>query len=397
MLKGKRILLAVTGGIAIYKACDIVSRLKKLGADVKVIMTKHATEFVSPLTFQSMSLNYVVTDMFEEPKSWDVEHITLAQWADLCLVAPATANVIGKLYQGIADDMVSTVLMATKAPIMIAPAMNTGMYTNPVVQRNIKGLSELGYLFVEPASGRLACGDLGLGKLQDPAIIVERVKHELLKGESLKGMKAVVTAGPTQEAIDPFRYITNHSSGKMGYALAEALYYRGADVTLVTGPTHLEAPQGVEVVAVTSTNDMFEELMKREASDIIIKAAAVSDYGPEVVEQEKIKKSGDMSLSLVRRPDILKTLGEKKLAKVLVGFAAETSTPLEYGKSKLEKKNADMMIVNDISKKGAGFKSDTNQVVILTKNNEAESIPMMPKRELADEIINRIEKLLTEE
>lgn len=391
MLKGKHIVIGVTGGIAVYKVVDVVSRLKKLNAEVTVIMTKHATEFVTPLTFRSLSLNYVVADMFEEPKTWNVEHISIAQRADLFLVAPATANIIGKINHGIADDMVTTVVMATKAPVYIAPAMNTGMYTNPIVEQNIQDLSEKGYHFIEPDAGRLACGDMGMGKLAQPERIVDRVVKALTK-QDLVGKTVLVTAGPTQEAIDPVRYITNHSSGKMGYEIADAARKRGAKVILVSGPTHLPCPSGVKRLAVVSTQDMYDVVMVHmDAADIIVKAAAVADYTPSDYSDQKLKKSDDdMQIPLKRTQDIALAIKEKKTNQIVVGFAAESENIIENAKKKVEKKDFDFLVCNDISAEGAGFKSDTNIVSIIDKTGTVKHYEKMLKRELAEIILDKV-------
>lgn len=392
MLKGKHIVIGVTGGIAVYKVVDVVSRLKKLGADITVIMTENATKFVTPLTFKSLSLNYVVADMWEEPRTWQVEHISIAQRADLFLMAPATANIIGKMAYGIADDMVSTVVMATKAPIWVAPAMNTGMYTNPVVQENITKLKGLGYHFIEPDAGRLACGDIGMGKLASPERIVDTVVNFMVK-KDLEGKKVLITAGPTQEAIDIVRYITNHSSGKMGYALAEAAAARGAEVTLISGPVHIPVPTGVKVVDVVSAKDMYEAVMAHmDDADLIIKSAAVADYTPLDYSETKLKKSDDdLNIPLKRTKDIALEVGQKKEGKIFIGFAAESDHVIENAKKKIEKKNFDFIVCNDIKQPGAGFKSDTNIVSIIDKTGHVEQLESMPKREIADIILDKLE------
>ncbi len=391
MLNGKHIVIGVTGGIAVYKVVDVVSRLKKLGAEITVIMTKHATEFVTPLTFRSLSLNYVVVDMFEEPKTWNVEHISIAQRADLFLMAPATANIMGKMVSGIADDMVSTVVMATKAPVFIAPAMNTGMYTNPVVQRNMKDLKSLGYHFIDPDSGRLACGDIGVGKLASPERIVETISNFLVK-KDLEGKKILITAGPTQEAIDPVRYITNHSSGKMGYAIAEAARDRGAEVTLVSGPVNIEKLSGVNTIDVITASEMYEAVMKKmDEMDIIVKAAAVADYKPSNYSGEKVKKSDDdLSIPLERTKDIAFEISKKKSHQKVVGFAAESENVIENAKKKIAKKDFDFIVSNDIKKSGAGFKSDTNIVSIIDKSGEVMHYELLQKREIADIILDKL-------
>lgn len=391
MLKGKHIVIGVTGGIAVYKVVDVVSRLKKLGAEITVIMTKHATEFVTPLTFRSLSLNYVVVDMFEEPKTWNVEHISIAQRADLFLMAPATANVIGKMVHGIADDMVTTVVMATKAPVYIAPAMNTGMYTNPVVERNMDELKKLGYHFIDPDAGRLACGDVGMGKLASPERIVDTLVEALNPGD-LTGRKILITAGPTQEAIDPVRFITNHSSGKMGYEIARAAARRGADVTLVSGPVALEAPKGAEVVRVVSTQDMYEAVMDRmDQMDVIVKAAAVADYTPLNYSVQKVKKADDdLSIPLKRTQDIALAIKERKKDQVFVGFAAESEHVHENALKKVKKKSFDFIVCNDISQEGAGFKSDTNIVSIIDQEGHQVDYEQMLKSQLADIILDKV-------
>ncbi len=391
MLNGKHIVIGVTGGIAVYKVVDVVSRLKKLGAEITVIMTKHATEFVTPLTFRSLSLNYVVVDMFEEPKTWNVEHISIAQRADLFLMAPATANIMGKMVSGIADDMVSTVVMATKAPVFIAPAMNTGMYTNPVVQRNMEDLKSLGYHFIDPDSGRLACGDIGLGKLASPERIVDTISNFLVK-KDFEGKKILITAGPTQEAIDPVRYITNHSSGKMGYAIAEAARDRGAEVTLVSGPVNMGKLSGVETIDVVTASEMYETVMEKMSEmDIIVKAAAVADYKPSNYSGEKVKKSDDdLSIPLERTKDIALEISKKKSHQKVVGFAAESENVIENAKKKIVKKDFDFIVSNDIKKSGAGFKSDTNIVSIIDKSGEVMHYELLQKREIADIILDKL-------
>ncbi|MFT9494282.1 bifunctional phosphopantothenoylcysteine decarboxylase/phosphopantothenate--cysteine ligase CoaBC [Anaerosolibacter sp.] len=396
MLTNKNVVLGVTGGIAVYKAADVVSRLRKLGINVHVIMTKSAQEFVQPLTFQSLSQNYVVTDMFDEPRTWDVEHISLAQKADLFLIAPATANVIGKIAYGIADDMLTTTVMATKVPVLVAPAMNTNMYENPVVQDNIRKLETRGYTFIEPAAGRLACGDYGKGKLADPEIIVEEVLKMLNIPNDLNGMKLVVTAGPTRESIDPVRYITNHSSGKMGYAIAERAAQRGAEVILISGATNLLTPAGVKRIDINTTHEMYDAVMGQlNWADVFIKSAAVADYRPKAVAENKIKKGdGDWVVELTRNPDILKELGQRKQAEqILVGFAAETQDLITNAKSKVEKKNLDFIVANDLTREGAGFKSDTNIVTIIDREGNQEHYDLMAKKDLADAILSKVKKL----
>ncbi len=392
MLQDKNIVLGVCGGIAAYKACELTSRLRKLGARVHVIMTKSATEFVTPLTFQSLSLNQVVTDQFSAPRYWEIEHISLAKLADAFVIAPATANMIGKLANGIADDMLSTTVMAAKTPVIIAPAMNTNMLDNPVVQRNIDALKALGYIFVEPEEGLLACGDVGKGKLADPAAILERILHVLNPKKDLAGKTVLVTAGPTQEALDPVRFITNHSTGKMGYAVAAIAARRGARVVLVSGPTCLKTPEGVERHNVRSALEMFEKVTALlPESDIIIKSAAVADYAPAEVSGQKIKKSDDeLNIALKRNPDILYELGKMKGSRILVGFAMETENLVENALVKVKKKNLDFIVANDLNVEGAGFGTDTNVVKLIDGDGGIESISIKSKLEIADIILDRI-------
>ena len=397
MLKDKTVVIGVSGGIAVYKTLDVISRLRKLGVNVYVIMTKSATEFVTPLSFQSLSQNYVVCDMFEDPKTWDVEHISLAKRADVFLIAPATANVIGKMANGISDDMLTTTVMATKAKVLIAPAMNTNMYENPIVQRNIGILKDLGYNFVDPESGRLACGDTGKGKLASPETIVEEVVKLLSKEQDLKGTSIVVTAGPTVESIDPMRYITNRSTGKMGYSIAKEAIERGADVTLITGPTNLTPPQNLKkLIKIESANDMYEAVLENlEENDVVIKSAAVADYKPNNYSNKKIKKSDeDLFIQLDRNKDIAQEIGKIKNNKILVGFAAETNDLIENASLKIKKKNLDFIVANDLTKEGAGFGVDTNIVKIIDKNGNITEYPKMKKDEVANVILDKIKLLL---
>ena len=398
MLKDKTVVIGVSGGIAAYKACDVVSRLKKLNANVHVIMTKGATEFVTPLTFQSLSQNYVVSDMFEEPKTWDVEHISLAKKADVFLIAPATANVIGKIANGICDDMLTTTVMATTGKVLIAPAMNTNMYKNPILQRNISTLKELGYNFVNPESGRLACGDVGEGKLASPDTIVEAVV-DLLSNEKkdLEGKKILITAGPTVESIDPVRYLTNRSTGKMGYAIAKIAASRGADVTLVSGPTNIEPPSNIKkLVKVQSAKDMYNAIIDNfDENQVIIKSAAVADYKPKNYCNKKIKKSNDdLVIELDRNKDIAYEIGKIKKDKILVGFAAETNDLIENAKRKVEKKNLDFIVANDLTEEGAGFGTDTNIVKIIDREGNISKYPQMKKDEVAGVILDKVKSLL---
>lgn len=389
----KCVVIGVTGGIAVYKALDVISALRKKDIEVYVIMTESASKFVNPLTFQSISQNMVVTDMFAEPKAWEIQHISLAQKADLMLIAPATANVIGKISNGIADDMLSTTVMATKAKVLIAPAMNTNMYQNPIVQNNISKLKDFGYKFIEPASGRLACGDIGIGKLADVNTIVERVIEELEdKEQDLLGKKVLVSAGPTIAPIDPVRYITNRSTGKMGYAIAKEARDRGAEVILVSGPTNLEPPKNVKIINIKTNEEMKKEILQNfKWADIVIKSAAVADYKPKEYSKEKIKKGeGDLNICLTRDNDILKFLGEIKTHQVLVGFAAESNNVLENAERKLKNKNLDFIVANDITSSDTGFGSEDNKVVILSKNNEKLELEKMSKKEVASNIFDMI-------
>lgn len=394
-LSGKSVVLCVTGGIAAYKAADIISTLRKKGANVFVIMTKSATEFITPLTLEVLSGNRVVTDMFSRDFTWEVEHISLAKRADVFVIAPATANVIGKAAHGIADDMVTTTLMATKAPMVIAPAMNTGMYENQVVQDNITILENRGVRFVQPASGRLACGDSGKGKLAEPETIVNEICAAAMK-QDLKGKTILVTAGPTREAIDPVRFISNHSTGKMGYAIAQNASMRGAKVILVSGPVALETPYGVERVNVSSARDMHDAVISRlDKVDWVIKSAAVGDYRPETTADEKIKKKDDdMSISLVRNPDILAEIGSKKQNHQLVcGFSMETQDLLNNSRAKLQKKNCDMLVANNLKTEGAGFAHDTNVATLLYRDGTHEPLNLMQKDDLASIVLDRLLKL----
>lgn len=387
----KTVILGVTGGIAAYKACEITSRLIKLGINVQVVMTESAQEFIKPLVFQSLTNQPVITDMFEKPSTWEIEHISLAQKADLFLISPATANIIGKVACGIGDDMLSTTIMATKAPVVFAPAMNTAMYQNKIVQKNIGTLKELGYHFINPSEGRLACGDVGVGKLADIDTIIEEVQQILNpKPRDYKGKNIMITAGPTREAIDPVRYISNHSTGKMGYAIAQAAVERGANVTLITGPTHLIPPSGCKVIQVTTTKEMYDEAISAfNECDIVIKAAAPCDYKCETILSSKMKKQGqNISIDLIQNPDILQALGSRKKNQILIGFAAESDHELEYGKEKLQRKNLDMICINNILKDNIGFGYDTNQITIVKRSGEQKTIPLMSKVDLAHKILD---------
>ncbi|MGL4655124.1 MAG: bifunctional phosphopantothenoylcysteine decarboxylase/phosphopantothenate--cysteine ligase CoaBC [Sarcina sp.] len=387
----KCVVVGVTGGIAVYKALDVISKLRKADIDVRVIMTKSATEFVTPLSFQSLSQNMVITDMFAEPKAWEIQHISLAQRADLMLIVPATANIIGKVANGIADDMLSTTIMATTSKVVFAPAMNTQMYKNRIVQDNIAKLKDYGYDFINPASGRLACGDIGEGKLADTEEIVEIVLSKLYETKDLVGKNVVVTAGPTRAEIDPVRFITNKSTGKMGYEIAKEARDRGANVTLVSGTDSIKRPIGVNFVKVNTNEEMFNAVVERfESADIVIKAAAVADYKPKTYSDIKIKKQeGDLSILLERDRDILKTLGSMKKQQILVGFAAESNDLIENATKKLETKNLDYIVANDITSETTGFGSDDNKVTILSKDGRVD-LSQMSKREVAKNIFDMI-------
>ena len=395
ILKNKTILLGVTGCIAAYKSATLASLLVKAGAEVHVIMTENATNFINPITFETLTSNKCIIDTFDRDFEFDVKHVSLAQKADVIMVAPATANVIAKLAHGLADDMLTTTILASKAPKIISPAMNTGMYENPVTQDNMKTLEKYGMEVITPASGRLACGDVGAGKMPEPEILFEHIVRACAYEKDMKGLKVLVTAGPTQEAIDPVRYITNHSSGKMGYSIAKACMLRGADVTLVTGKTSIKPPMFTTVVPITSAQDMYEAVTSRSNEmDIIIKSAAVADYRPMNVATEKVKKKdGDMAIPLERTKDILKYLGEnKKEGQFLCGFSMETENMLENSKAKLVKKNLDMIVANNLKVKGAGFQGDTNIVTLITADSVTE-LPIMTKEEVAFSLLDEILKL----
>ena len=394
MLKNKNILLCVTGGIAAYKMADVASMLVKQEADVHVCMTQNATKFIPAETFSVLTKNKVYIDVFDEnPDDYvNVPHISLGTSADLIMVAPATADIVGKLANGIADDMVSTVVLPARCPILVAPSMNVHMYENKIVQDNIDKLKKYGFKIIEPSSGHLACGYDGKGKLPSPDELVDCIIYELAEEKDLAGKKVLVNAGPTCESIDPVRYITNHSSGKMGYAIAKAAANRGAEVTLCSGPVNLKTPTGVERIDITSAEDMYNEMTKRSSyADIIIMSAAVADYTPENVADEKIKKSdGDMAIKLKRTSDILKTIGsEKKEGQIIVGFSMETENVLENSRKKLESKNADMICANSLRTPGAGYQVDTNIITIITKDDETE-LPLMSKYEAANKILDKV-------
>ena len=395
MLKDKTILLGVTGGIAAYKSASLASRLVKAGAEVRVIMTEHATNFINPITFETLTGHKCITDTFDRNFEFQVEHVSLAKKADVIMVAPATANVIAKLAHGLADDMLTTTILASHAPKLIAPAMNTGMYENPVTQDNLALLKKYGMEVIEPAAGHLACGDEGKGKMPEPEILYEHILRSCACKQDMKGLKVLVTAGPTQEAVDPVRFLTNHSSGRMGYSIAKACMLRGADVTLVTGRTALTPPPFVDVIPVVSAKDMYDAVISRsDEMDIIIKAAAVADYRPVHVAEEKVKKSdGSFSLELERTDDILKYLGEhKKSGQFLCGFSMETENMLENSRKKLEKKHLDMIAANNLKVPGAGFETTTNIITIITPDSVKE-LELMSKDDAAfrllDEILSR--------
>ena len=395
MLKGKTVLLGVTGSIAAYKIASLASALKKLHADVHVLMTQNATNFINPITFESLTGNKCLVDTFDRNFQFQVEHVSIAKKADVVMIAPASANVIGKLAHGIADDMLTTTVMACKCKKYISPAMNTNMFENPIVQDNLKTLEHYGYEVIQPASGYLACGDTGAGKMPEPETLLAYIEKEIAHEKDLQGKKILVTAGPTQEAIDPVRYITNHSSGKMGYAIAKAAMLRGAEVTLVSGRTAIEAPLFVNVVPIVTEKDMFEAVTGiSNEQDIIIKAAAVADYRPAVVSSEKVKKKeGQMSIELERTDDILKYLGEnKREGQFLCGFSMETQNMISNSRAKLERKNLDMVAANNVKEAGAGFQGDTNVLTLITQKEET-SLPLMSKEDAANKLLDKILEL----
>ena len=391
-LEGKTVLLGVTGSIAAYKIAYLASTLKKRRADVHVLMTKNATNFINPITFETLTGNKCLVDTFDRNFQFQVEHVSIAKKADVVMIAPASANVIGKLAHGIADDMLTTTIMACKCKKFISPAMNTNMFENPVVQDNLKILEHYGYEVIAPASGYLACGDTGAGKMPEPETLLAYIEREAACEKDLKGKKILVTAGPTQESIDPVRYITNHSSGKMGYAIAKAAMLRGADVTLVSGRTAIEPPMFVKVVPVVTAKDMYEAVTSvSDEQDIIIKAAAVADYRPAKVSDEKVKKSdGQMSIELERTDDILKFLGEhKRDGQFLCGFSMETQNVIGNSRAKLTKKNLDMVAANNVKVEGAGFQGDTNVLTLITQDAEV-SLTLMSKEDAALKILDKI-------
>ena len=392
MLTGKTVLLGVTGSIAAYKTASLASALKKLNADVHVLMTQNAVNFINPITFETLTGNKCLVDTFDRNFEYSVEHVSLAKKADVVMVAPASANVIGKIAHGIADDMLTTTVMACRCRKIIAPAMNTNMFENPIVQDNMKILEKYGYEVISPAVGYLACGDTGAGKMPEPELLLEYILQEIACEKDMKGLKVLVTAGPTQEAVDPVRYITNHSTGKMGYAIAKVCARRGADVTLVSGPTALERPWFVNTVDVKSAKEMYEAVTGHAAEqDIIIKAAAVADYRPKTVSSEKMKKKdGELTLELERTDDILAYLGQnKRTGQFLCGFAMETEDLIENARQKLKKKHVDIIVANSLRVEGAGFGGDTNVVTMITEDEEI-SLGKMSKEETASQIIDKI-------
>ena len=393
MLTGKKIVLGVTGSIAAYKIAGLASMLVKQHADVHVIMTKNACNFINPITFETLTKNKCLVDTFDRNFEFSVKHVSLAQSADVFLIAPASANVIGKVANGICDDMLTTTVCATRKPVLISPAMNTGMYENPIVQDNLKKLASFGYTIIEPATGRLACGDNGKGKMPEPEELFDNILLAIAREKDFEGKRVLISAGPTQEAIDPVRYITNHSSGKMGYALAKMAKLRGADVTIVSGPVSIKPFSGINVVDVKSAEDMFESITSRsEDADIVIMCSAVADYTPAVYSEQKVKKheDEDMSIQLSRTKDILQHLGQHKREKqVLVGFSMETEDLINNSKAKLEKKNVDFICANSISTNQTGFGVDTNKVTIISKNDITE-LPLCSKENTADKILDRI-------
>ena len=392
-LTGREIVLGVTGGIAAYKSAEIVSRLRHLGANVHVIMTRNATEFITPLTFQTLSANQTVTDTFSAPEYWNVEHVALAKRAEIFVIAPATANILAKMAAGIADDMLSTTVLATKAPILVAPAMNTGMWTAEATQRNLKTLKERGVRTIGPESGRLACGDEGAGRMSEPEAIVEEIYRILTKKRDYAGTKVLITAGATRERLDPVRFITNDSSGKMGFAIAEAARDRGAEVTVIHGSVTAEIPAGIRTIRIETAQDLYDAMMAEAGKqDVIIQAAAVCDYRPAEQKDRKIKKEKgkNLILELTENPDIARAVGEQKRAgQTLVGFAAETDHVQQNAQKKLAAKNLDMIVANDVTKPGAGFNTDTNIAALITADRIIEE-PLQTKRQLAEKILDKV-------
>ena len=396
MLKDKKVILGITGGIAAYKACDIVRRLKKLGAQVIVVMTENAQKFITPLTFETLSGNEVVTEMFPERRFVGVRHVDLAGWADLILIAPATANIIGKIRSGIADDILTTIVISSKAPVLIAPAMNVNMYENPIFQENLSCLQKLGYKFVEPEVGELASGIVGKGRLAEPETIAGEVVKILIKEKDLEGKSIVVTASRTEEPLDPIRYLSNRSSGKMGYAIAQEAYERGAKVTLISGPSNLTPPSGLNFIPVRTAQEMLSAVRCAfKKADALIMASAVSDFSPTLISKEKIKKGRkEIVLKLRHTVDILKEMGKQKKEKVLVGFSLETEDEIKNAKKKLAEKNLDLIVVNNPNVPGAGFEVNTNQVTLIDKRGKIEKLPLLSKKEVAGKILDKVSLLL---
>lgn len=396
MIKGKNIVLAVSGGIAAFKAAALTSQMVQAGANVKVMMTSSAQKFVTPLTFQALSRHAVFEDTFNEPDPSKIAHIDLADWADVIVVAPATANIISKLAHGMADDMITTTILATKAKVFIVPAMNVNMYQRTAVQRNFQTLKQDGFSFIEGDEGYLACGWVGKGRMAEPEAIVHVLHTYFHKDEPLKGKKVLITAGPTQEKIDPVRFFTNHSTGKMGYAIAEAAHELGAEVTLISGPTNLTNPSGIDIVNVTSAQEMLEAVLANfERADLVIKSAAVADYRPkETFVHKRKKQPGQWSIEMERTTDILKMLGERKTSQILVGFAAESEHLIDNAKKKLKAKNLDFIIANNIIEEGSGFKGDTNKITTISQSGEIKEHPLLSKKETARTILNEVIPLL---
>jgi len=396
IIKDKKVILGITGGIAAYKACDIVRRLKKLGAQVIVVMTENAKKFITPLTFETLSGNEVVTEMFPERRFVGVRHVDLAGWTDLILIAPATANIIGKIRSGIADDILTTIVISSKAPVLIAPAMNVNMYENPIFQENLSYLEKLGYRFVGPEVGELASGIVGKGRLAEPEIIVGEVVKLLTKERDLEGKSIIVTAGRTEEPLDPIRYLSNRSSGKMGYAIAREAYERGAKVTLISGPSNLSPSSGLNFVQVRTAQEMLSAVRSAfRKADALIMSAAVSDFSPSVISKEKIKR-GEQEIVLKLKPtvDILKEMGKMKKEKILVGFSLETEDEIKNAKKKLTEKNLDLIVVNNPNIPGAGFEVDTNQVTLVDRRGKVEKLPLLSKKEVASKILDKVSLLL---
>ena len=396
MLKDKKIILGITGGIAAYKACDIIRRLKKLGAQVIVVMTENAKKFITPLTLETLSENEVVTEMFPKRRFVGVRHVDLAGWADLILIAPATANIVGKIRSGIADDILTTIVISSKAPVLIAPAMNVNMYENPIFQENLSYLEKLGYKFVEPEVGELASGIVAKGRLAEPETIVDEAVRLLTKEKDLEGKTIIVTASRTEEPLDPIRYLSNRSSGKMGYAIAEEAHERGAKVTLISGPSNLPPPLGLNFIQVKTAKEMLSAVRSAfRKTDALIMAAAVSDFLPSVISKDKIKK-GEEEILLKLKPtvDILREMGKRKREKILVGFSLETEDEIENAKKKMAEKKLDLILVNNPNVPGAGFETDTNQVTLIDKRGRTERLPLLSKKEVASKILDKVIVLL---